>query len=94
MLESVRLSFLDSGEDKNCNVSLSNNLDQKYDYTTKIMMDKFSESWRSVLKCVLSLTSVECSIFSKKNSLETIHYNEESICAEIFDESPCYSQWD
>ena len=59
--------FLILEKTRNCNVSLSKNLDQKYDYTAK-MMDKFSESWRSVLKCVLSLTSVECSICSKKTA--------------------------
>ena len=66
VLESDRLTFLDSGGDKNCNESLSNNLDQKWDYTTKIMMEEFSESWRSVLNCVFPLISVEYSFFFKK----------------------------
>ena len=86
------MSFLDSGKDKNCSVCLSNNLDQKWDDTTKIMMEEFWESWRSVLKCVFPLISEECSIFQKKKNTEAIHYNEESNYAEMFDESHRKSQ--
>ena len=59
------------------------------------MMEEFSESWRSVLKYVFSLISEEYSIFSAaKKKTETIHYNEESNCAEMFDESLRNSQSD
>ena len=71
VLESGRLSFLDSGEDKNGNESLSNNLDQKWGYTTKIMMEEFSESWRSVLKYVFPFISEECSFFTQKRFTTT-----------------------
>ena len=91
MLESVRVSFLDSGEDKNCNVSLSNNLDQKCDYTTKIMMEEFSGKLTLCIEVPISIDKCGVLNFFKKNT-ETIHYNEESNCAEIFDESRRNSQ--
>ena len=90
MLTSGRMSFLDSGKDKNCSVSLSNNLDQKWHYTTKIMMEEFSESWRSVLECVFPLISKEYSFCYT----ETIHYNRESNYTKMFDESLRKSQSD